>query len=109
MSKNRNKKGKNSPQINSKISLFLRIVGYSQLEIPRAFLEDFLNICLRYGFDYYCVSVDEEKRKVTLFVPLFQTKNIDTNVLVEDQTIGGYIDTIRIVARNEVWEKLICQ
>lgn len=78
MSKNRNKKGKNSPQINSKISLFLWIMGYSQLEIPRAFLEDFLNICLRYGFDYYCVSVDEEKRKVTLFVPLFQTKNILT-------------------------------
>ena len=37
-----------------------------------------MNICLRYGFDYYCISVDEEKRKVTLFVPLFQTKNILT-------------------------------
>ena len=28
---------------------------------------------------------------------------------MEDQTIGGYIDTVCVVARNEVREKLICQ
>ena len=78
MSKKQNKKGENPPQSNQKASLFLWIVGYSQLEIPRAFLEDFLNICLRYGFDYYGVNVDEEKRKVRLYIPLPQVKNILT-------------------------------
>lgn len=40
---------------------------------------------------------------------LFQSKNINANVIMEDQTIGGYIDTVCVVARNEVREKLICQ
>ena len=40
---------------------------------------------------------------------LFQAKNINANVVVEDQTIGGHIDTVRIVARNEMRKKLICQ
>lgn len=50
-------------------SLFSWLFGYHVLEMPRAFLEDFLNICLRYGFTYYDISIDEEARRAFVRVP----------------------------------------
>ena len=62
----------------SKAKVLSRILGYCVLEIPRGFYEDFLNLCLRYGFAYYKIALDEEKGRMRVFVPASQKNNILT-------------------------------
>lgn len=61
-----------------KTSLLLWLFGYHVIEIPRAFFEDFLNLCLRYGFNYFDIKIDEEKRTAQLKVSSIEIKNILT-------------------------------
>ncbi len=54
------------------------IFGYYVLEIPRAYLEDFLNVCLRYGFTYYEIKIDDETKRAYLRVPSVEKNRILT-------------------------------
>ncbi len=76
--KNKQENRKNHPQSRKKLGFVAQIMGNCVLEIPRAFLEDFLNICLRYGFYTYNVSIDEEARKALVCVSMLDEKNILT-------------------------------
>ena len=60
------------------ISWLWRILGYNLIEMPRAFLEDFLNLCLRYGFNYCDIQIDEDKRIASVKVLAIELKNIKT-------------------------------
>ncbi len=54
------------------------LLGYCTLSMPREFCEVFLNLCHRYGFSYYDIKIDDEKKKVFVNVPLHERKNILT-------------------------------
>lgn len=77
MAKSDKKRGKRLMK-SKKMSLLWRIFGYYSVEIPRAFLEDFLNLCLRYGFNYYDIKMDEDKRIASLKVSAVEMSNIKT-------------------------------
>jgi len=59
-------------------SVLLRIFGYYVLEIPRGTLEDFLNLCLRYGFSYYSIDIDEDKRRAFIKISSWERAKILT-------------------------------
>ena len=62
--------------INKKPSLLLRLLGYCDLEIPISAKEKFLNLCLRYGFNYYGLQIDTEKKIMLVRVALSAHKRI---------------------------------
>ena len=74
MNKNKRKNAKKGA--NNRLVLW--IFGYCIIEIPRAFFEEFLNLCLRYGFSYFDIATDEERRTVSVKVPLLEIENIAT-------------------------------
>ena len=76
--KNKQENRKNHPQLRKKLGIVAQIMGNCVLEMPRAFLEDFLNICLRYGFYTYAVSIDEEARRAFVCVSMLDERNILT-------------------------------
>ena len=59
-----------------KPSLLLRILGYCRLEIPISSKEAFLNLCMRYGFDYYTLQIDEESKRMLVTVALANYKSV---------------------------------
>lgn len=59
-------------------NIFKEILGYHTLVIPRLLCERFLDLCMRYGFSYYDIRIDEEQKKVYFDVPLNQYKNVMT-------------------------------
>lgn len=59
----------------SKLNWFL---GYHELSIPRSSCEDFLNLCLRYGFEYFGLKINEEEKRATFFVRSLEYKDILT-------------------------------
>lgn len=59
-----------------KTSFILWLFGYCIIEIPRAFLEEFLNLCLRYGFNYYGIEMDEEKKRARVKISALEQRNI---------------------------------
>ncbi len=61
-----------------KTSLLLKILGYYILEMRRSSLEDFLNLCLRYGFNCYGIEIDEEERVARVKIGAPQRRNILT-------------------------------
>ena len=61
-----------------KTSILLWLLGYHIIEIPRAFFEDFLNLCLKYGFNYFDIKLYEEKRVAYIKVASLEIKNILT-------------------------------
>ncbi len=61
-----------------RVSLFYKILGYHTIVIPRLLFEQFLDLCMRYGFSYLSIRVDEEKRQVHINVPSYQFKRIMT-------------------------------
>ena len=61
-----------------KMSLFARAFGYFILEIPQSSIEDFLNLCLRYGFTYYGFSINAEARRAYIYIPFFEKGRILT-------------------------------
>lgn len=54
------------------------VLGYYTIEIPRSYCEDFLNLCMRYGFTYYDLKIDEEKRRVTVVIPASERRKLFT-------------------------------
>ena len=46
-------------------SILLRILGYCVIEIPHFAKENFMNLCMRYGFNYYKIVIDEEAIKLS--------------------------------------------
>lgn len=58
--------------------LFSKIFGYHTIVIPRLLCEQFLNLCIRYGFSYYDIRIDEENKQVYIDVPSSQYKRILT-------------------------------
>ena len=64
--------------VNRKPSLLLRFSGYCELEIPISAKEIFLNLCLRYSFDYYNLQIDEENKRMLVRVALANHKRILT-------------------------------
>lgn len=63
---------------NKKPSFLLRFSGYCELEIPISSKENFLNLCMRYGFDYYSLQIDEENKRMLVTVALARHKRILT-------------------------------
>ena len=61
-----------------KISLLSKILGYYTIAVPRVFCEQFLNLCMRYGFSYYNIKIEDEQKKVFFDVPSYQFKRIMT-------------------------------
>ena len=61
---------------NKKPSFLLRFLGYCELEIPISTKEKFLNLCMRYGFDYYNLQIDEENKRMLVRVALSSHKRI---------------------------------
>ncbi len=61
-----------------RVSLFTKIFGYHTIVIPRLLCEQFLDLCMRYGFTYLDIRIDEEERKVFIDVPSSQFKRIMT-------------------------------
>ena len=61
-----------------RVSLFTRIFGYHTIVIPRLLCERFLDLCMRYGFSYFDIRIDEEEKKVFIDVPSSQFKRIMT-------------------------------
>ena len=61
-----------------KTSLLLKFLGYCIIEIPLFSKEKFLNLCIRYGFDYFDVRVDEEAKRVYFKVSRHKHKSILT-------------------------------
>ena len=56
--------------------LFKKILGYHRMLIPRSYCEQFLNLCMRYGFFYYDILIDKEQSQVYIDIPLSQRKNV---------------------------------
>ena len=63
---------------NKKPSFLLRFFGYCELEIPISTKEKFLNLCMRYGFDYYNLQIDEENKRMLVRIALASHKRILT-------------------------------
>lgn len=61
-----------------RVSLFSRILGYHTVILSRPYLEQFLDLCMRYGFSYYAIRIDEEKKTVFVDVPSYMLKRIMT-------------------------------
>lgn len=61
-----------------KPSLLLRFLGYCELEIPLSAKEKFLNLCMRYGFNYYALQIDEENKRMLARISLAEHKRILT-------------------------------
>ena len=61
-----------------KKTLLSHILGYYVLVLPRVALEEFLYLCMRYGFNYYGIRIDNEQKKVFIDVPSYQFKRIMT-------------------------------
>ena len=61
-----------------KVSLFYRIIGYYTASLSRQQLEQFLDLCARYGFLYINVRVDEEQKRAFVDLPSYQYKRIMT-------------------------------
>ena len=93
------RKGKNKRR-GRKISLLLWLFGYHIIEIPRAFFEDFLNLCLRYGFNYFDIKIDEEKRVAYIKVATIEIKNILTACRI-------WQIRIKIVSKHGAPEKIL--
>ena len=62
----------------TKVSLFAKIFGYHTIVIPRLLCERFLDLCMRYGFSYLNIRIDEGEKKVFIDVPSSQFKRIMT-------------------------------
>ena len=69
---------KNAPRTKRNDSILSWLVGYNVIEMSRAYLEDFLNLCLRYGFNYFDIEIDEERRSARIKVLSTELKNIAT-------------------------------
>ncbi len=61
-----------------KISFVSRLLGVYTLELPRAFCEDFLNLCMRYGFSCYDIAFSDDGKSVRVKIPARSIKNIKT-------------------------------
>ena len=61
-----------------RVSMLNRIFGYYVLSIPRSSCEDFLNLCLRYGFEYYDLKIDQEEQRVSFCVRSFEYRRLLT-------------------------------
>ena len=61
-----------------KMSLLSKILGYYTISVPYVLCEQFLNLCMRYGFSYYNIKIEDEKKKVFFDVPSYQFKRIMT-------------------------------
>ena len=61
-----------------KVSLLLRFLGYCVIEIPLFAKENFLNLCMRYGFNYYDIVIDKESNKLFVTISSTQCKRILT-------------------------------
>lgn len=79
-----------------KTSRLLWLLSYCIIEISRADLENFLNLCLRYGFDYYGIEIDEEKRRARIKISFWTRKNVFTacrmwQIRIRLRTYGGLV------------------
>ena len=61
-----------------KVSFLLRFLGYCVIEIPLFAKENFLNLCIRYGFNYYKIELDEEAKKMYVTLSATEYKKILT-------------------------------
>ncbi|MBR2381176.1 MAG: sporulation protein YqfD [Clostridia bacterium] len=61
-----------------RVSFLLRLLGYCVIEIPIFAKENFLNLCMRYGFNYYKISIDEKSKKVHITLSATQYKRVLT-------------------------------
>ena len=79
-----------------KTSRLLWLLGYCIIEISRSDLEDFLNLCLRYGFDYYGIEIDEEQRRARIKISFLTRKNVFTacrmwQIRIRSRSYGGLV------------------
>ena len=82
------------------------LLGYCTLSMPREFCEVFLNLCHRYGFSYYDIKIDDEKKKVFVNVPLHERKNILTACRVRKIKVkieGNYGTSVWLGSLKNRW------
>jgi D-alanyl-D-alanine carboxypeptidase (penicillin-binding protein 5/6) len=68
----------------SKAKVLSRILGYCVLEIPRGFYEDFLNLCLRYGFAHYKRTQIQPSLEENLYLPVKKGTEKQVKVTAEE-------------------------
>ena len=61
-----------------RVSKFQKLFGYHTIVISQTLIEEFLNLCMRYGFSYYDIRIDKENKKAYIDVPASQYKNVMT-------------------------------
>ncbi len=59
-------------------SLFSRIFGYHTISLSRIALEQFLDLCIRYGFSYYDIRICNDEKRAYIDIPSIQFKRIMT-------------------------------
>ena len=62
----------------NKTSFLLKLMGYFVLEMHRCNLEDFLNLCLRYGFNCYGIEINEDEKRARVKISALEKSNILT-------------------------------
>ena len=82
-----------------KISPMMNVLGYYIIEIPLTQLEIFLDLCLRYGFDYFHISLNEESALARIVISIFQKNKIITacrvwQIRVKSTQLGGFPKTL---------------
>lgn len=61
-----------------KRSILEKISGYHTIVIPRLLCEQFLDLCMRYGFSCYDIRIDTDGKRVYVDVPTTQYKGVMT-------------------------------
>ena len=59
-------------------SVFVWLFGSFEAQIPRVFCEDFLNLCMRYGFVYYSLCFEEDGKYVRVTMAESERKKVLT-------------------------------
>ena len=91
-------------------NIIKRILGYHTVVIPRIQLEIFCDLCMRYGFFYYDLSINQTQKKVYVDIPLHQLKRVMTacrvwQIRAKDE--GGRGLPTRILSYRKRWGLLV--
>lgn len=61
-----------------RVGAFLRFVGYCRVRLSIGDCERFMNVCMRYGFIYYCLELDAEHGAMRAILPIYSYRRVFT-------------------------------
>lgn len=61
-----------------RVSILNWLFGYYEVSLPLGSCEDFLNLCMRYGFEYYSLKLRKDENQVTLYLRATEYKRVKT-------------------------------